>query len=145
MGNFTFQLEGLDNLLEKVEALKDPKVAQSVRSAMRQGGELLKARGLARLSMSNGVKTGALRSSIKIEIKRIRGGGMKLKVGFNKDGHHAHLVDRGTKDRYTKKGAYRGRATGSYFWTNTRNANQPEVAEKILNEYKNEIVKVLSE
>lgn len=55
--------------------------------------------------------------------------------GFKKHGHHAHLVDSGTVNRWTKKGAFRGKVAGSRFWRtafdNKRNQAVKELMESI--------------
>ena len=60
-----------------------------------------------------------------------RGGRISLSVGFyyvdgrmpyseSKAANHAHLIDQGTADRYTRAGKYRGHVTPTFFWTGAK-------------------------
>ena len=42
-------------------------------------------------------------------------------------GNHAHLIDKGTRKRFTKDGKKRGKVTGSGFWARTVGANEQKV------------------
>nr|DAO89736.1 MAG TPA: hypothetical protein [Caudoviricetes sp.]DAX30724.1 MAG TPA: hypothetical protein [Caudoviricetes sp.] len=74
--------------------------------------------------------------------RRSRGGRISLSIGFyyvNGRGaydqmqaaNHAHLIDQGTGDRYTKDGKFRGRVLANYFWTHARQ-RQRQRAQQIL-------------
>lgn len=63
--------------------------------------------------------------------RRSRGGRISLSVGFyyvdgrmpysqSKAANHAHLIDQGTADRYTRAGKYRGHVTPTFFWTGAK-------------------------
>ena len=60
-----------------------------------------------------------------------RGGRISISVGFYyvngrrpedafDAANHAHLIDKGTADRYTRAGKFRGRVTPTFFWTSAK-------------------------
>ena len=62
-----------------------------------------------------------LKYSITTRIRSPRKGGEPSVVGFERPkGNVAHLIDRGTKRRYTKSGQYRGFVTPTYFHSDAR-------------------------
>lgn len=69
--------------------------------------------------------------------------------GANK-GNHAHLVDRGTVKRWTKKGRYTGSVSknqprkGTNFWTDSVMAQGPKAMENLKNTIYNELAKITS-
>lgn len=73
--------------------------------------------------------------------KRSRRGRISISVGFyyvngatagkvSDAANHAHLIDKGTKDRYTRNGKYRGKVEPNYFWTHAKQRSRPR-AEQI--------------
>lgn len=68
--------------------------------------------------------------------KRVRNGRRSLVIGFRyvngrsseaekaQAANHAHLLDKGTAERWTKKGLYRGKVTATYFWTSAKRASR---------------------
>lgn len=123
--------------MSKVEA------SSTTSKALREGVRVIQAAGKTNLSMRNGVKTGNLKKSFSIKVVRRKGYGL---AGFKrsapkkgiKGGNHAHLVDRGTDERWTRKGAYRGSVskghpnTGSMFWTDAVESQGPRATEKLI-------------
>lgn len=100
--------------------------------------------------------TGKLIRSIKVDIKKSIEDA-KSNQGFRGGaGHVAHLVDRGTKARYTKKGAYRGimykgRKTKYYtptgdrlkgFWSKANKKGEIHARYTVLHILHNEIRKI---
>lgn len=76
--------------------------------------------------------------------KKLKGYG-----GFKRPGGNAaHLVDRGTEKRWTKKGAYRGSVskgspnTGSRFWTDAFLAKKNEAAMELMESVRKSIQKL---
>lgn len=62
-----------------------------------------------------------LKYSITSRVRAPRKGGEPTVVGFERpDGNAAHLVDRGTKHRYTTSGADRGIMPANYFHSDAR-------------------------
>lgn len=72
--------------------------------------------------------TGNLAKSFKNKIKRRKLGSV---AGFSFLGSHAHLLDRGTNNRYTKKGFYRGKMKGNSFWTDAIESNESAAISKV--------------
>lgn len=64
-------------------------------------------------------RKGNLYSSLtKKKVGKVKKGDVRYQIGFRRTaGAAAHLIDKGTKERYTKKGAYRGRVTPRLFHT----------------------------
>ena len=84
------------------------------------------------------MRKGNLKNSFKRVYKKSQG---KVYAGFSRpSGAAAHLVDRGTVKRWTKKGYYRGYISktkgmnrGSSFWTDAVEDKGPEGLEKLYN------------
>lgn len=79
---------------------------------------------------------GSLANSIGIKSFRKKG---KVHIGFKRLGHHAHLVNFGTKKRYkVSTGQYTGSVsknapmTGSLFWSKNFQDNKAAVRQKIV-------------
>ena len=79
---------------------------------------------------------GSLANSIGVKSFKKKG---KVHIGFKKLGHHAHLVDSGTKERYKKTTKqYTGSVsknapnTGSNFWRKNFNENRQAIKQKII-------------
>lgn len=85
------------------------------------------------LSSSTGIKSGALLSSITSRVRVNRKTGEPTVVGFERPrGNLAHLVDLGTKPRYTKSGAYRGIMPANYFFTDARVEGEKPATDAII-------------
>lgn len=91
---------------------------EGVRLFVKQGKSNLKST-LSSEPQNVKMRKGNLERAFSTKVKKKLG---KAYAGFNKKGHHAHLVDAGTKKRWTSKGYYRGSVsknapkTGSNFW-----------------------------
>lgn len=85
---------------------------------------------------SMGSKTGHLRSSLTHKVYDTSSN-VPAVVGFTRSaGNHAHLLDLGTTDRYTRKKLwkgtrYRGRGPATYFFTRARDEGQAEAMDAI--------------
>lgn len=74
--------------------------------------------------------------------RRSRGGRVSLSVGFyyvngsSRDkadaANHAHLIDQGTKDRYTKSGKFRGRVLPNLFWISAKDRQRQRAQRALL-------------
>ena len=93
------------------------------------------------------MRKGNLEKSFTTKTKKKVG---KAYAGFNKNGHHAHLVDSGTEKRWTKKGAYRGSVsksapkTGSRFWHNAFEQQKNAAVQELMDSIKLSINKIIS-
>jgi hypothetical protein len=111
---------------------------KAVRSGIRSALNRLKRMGQQKLASElKGTGKGSLMQSFVVKMKRDSLGGL---VGFRRSskyvqyvgaGNHAHLVDLGTVQRYTKSGSNRGTMPGNHFWTDTRREGEPETMSNI--------------
>lgn len=150
-GNFTMTLDEMDfnrvvQILTDLTSLERSKV---VRKGLHEGGKVFVTEGKknlkARLSSEPVNVKNRKGNLIKAFKEKVYPRKTKVHAGFGKKGHHAHLVDRGTVKRYTKKGAYRGSVskgrpkTGNMFWTDAFNAKKQEAAKVLMDSIKREI------
>ena len=82
---------------------------------------------------------GSLMQSIGTKVLKKKGKGY---AGFGKYGHHAHLVDSGTVDRWTSKGQYRGKVHGSRFWRTAFNNKKSEAIRELIDSIRKSIEKI---
>lgn len=121
------------NLPKVIKVLQEvqhfPEVEKGTKDALRDGARYLLRKGRTRLRqrMKSGTKgvTGNLLRSFKYTIKKKNRGVLAGFKGGKGGGNHSWLIDKGTKDRYTRKGYFRGRVhrktgIGNKFWTDTR-------------------------
>ena len=121
------------NLPKVIKVLQEvqhfPEVEKGTKDALRDGARYLLRKGRTRLRqrMKSGTKgvTGNLLRSFKYTIKKKNRGLLAGFKGGKGGGNHSWLIDKGTKDRYTRKGYFRGRVhrktgIGNKFWTDTR-------------------------
>lgn len=150
-GNFSITLDEDDyrRCIKILSELTNMQRSKVVRKGLRDGGKVFITEGKknfkARLSKDPvNVKNrkGNLQKAFKEKVYLKK---TKVHSGFGAKGHHAHLVDRGTKKRWTKKGAYRGSVSkgtpnkGSMFWTDAFNARKKDAAKVLMDSVKKEI------
>ena len=116
-----------------IEGLNDFEKDKAVKAGLRKGAQVLVRGGRKRLRSSlldNRKGTGNLMRSIAPRVKRRKLGAL---AGFRRPmGNHSHLLDRGTKDRYTKKGAYRGRMKATLFWAQTHDSDMSKAVTEVV-------------
>lgn len=124
-------------LMRKLDQLDTVQKATAVQKGLQAGASIIRKRGRASLrrvlsTKPSNVKqrTGNLLSSIATRTYKKKG---KSHIGFGKKGHHAHLVDSGTKERYTSTGARRGKMPGNRFWRKNFEANRNKARDEIFN------------
>jgi hypothetical protein len=108
---------------------------EAIRYGLMAAGKVFQSGGENRLkermkSGSQGVSGGLLRS-FKTRLKKRKPG---VLIGFNQDGKgetHAHLVDRGTKERFNKAGASRGIMPANRFWEDTRSQDEKKAMNEL--------------
>ena len=111
----------------------------TVQTALKTGAEIIKGAGQSNLAARNNVVTGNLKKSFSIKVVKKKAYALS---GFKRPkGAAAHLVDRGTRERYTRRGYYRGKVTGTRFWTDALEQSGP----KALNDVMDAIYKSLEE
>lgn len=146
-GDFKFTVNEADYraLMLKMQELADVNKAPVIKQAYRQGSQILIAAGKSSFLSNNKKKSGNLYRSFTNSFKKKNSG---VLVGFKRGknaGNHAHLIDKGTTDRYTKKGYYRGKIdhagagsrgrekTGAtYFWSYVVQAKGQEAMNRIV-------------
>lgn len=121
-------IEYLTRNLEQFEKNK------ALREGLRGAAKIFATLGRANLrSAPTGVKTGWLLSSITSRVRVSRKSGEPTVVGFMRPrGNLAHLVDLGTRPRYTEAGAYRGIMPANYFFTDARTEGEKPAMDAIL-------------
>lgn len=155
-GDFTFEMDektyvkvmGVLNMLSEVDRNAE------ISSALKSGLKIIKNQGKANLTTRNKEKTGNLKKAFSVSVRKKVVGYTGFKRSNKrkgiKGGNHAHLVDRGTKDRYTKKGYYRGSVsrkmpnTGSLFWTDAAATKGREAMLKLLSSLNKTVKKIIN-
>ena len=136
----------IDRIYYLIDGLSNLEKDKAVKEGLRAGAYVFLAGGKRRLRQrmrnKEGV-TGNLLRSFKVRVKRTKLGALAgfgkttdvRKVGFGSDdgkGYHAHLVDKGTVLRRTKKSnAERGVMPANYFWTDTINQDSAKALDEV--------------
>lgn len=127
MSDIKIEIKNIERVYALADELKDVDRNKAIRGGMIQGAKVFTRIGRKNLRSRNNEHTGNLLMSMRWKSARNT---LAVYAGFERSykfqalkgvGNHAHLVDRGTRDRYTKKGYFRGKMPASYFWTDTRN------------------------
>lgn len=132
---FIMSVKGMEMIEETVAELEDIDKDKAIRAGLRSAGNYLMREGkkrLAQRSYSRGpkyVKNGRLTkegksalaahnlfNAFKVRVKRRSLGAL---VGFDYRGHHAHLVDMGTKKRPHPITGTTGVMPANHFWNDT--------------------------
>lgn len=149
-GDLTITLDKAqaDKLQQILTDLSEVDKSTVVANALEKGMKVITDAGRRNLQQRNKQKTGNLIGSIGIVVlkksQRSYGGFRRPK------GAHAHLVDRGTAKRYTKKGYYRGSVSkgqpnkGSLFFTDAVQQNGEAAINKLMDAIASEMNKVAS-
>lgn len=126
-----------DSINYLIRNLEDFEKDRAIRDGLAEAGKVFAAGGRRRLrermkSGSRGV-TGNLLRSFKVRVKKRKLG---MLTGFEPgagSGSHAHLIDRGTADRYQKKrnNKYVGHVIGNKFWLDTEAQDYPGAMDKL--------------
>lgn len=120
-----------------VRNLQDFEKDKALKGGLQSAGKVFEAGGKSRLkrSMKSGSRgvTGNLLRSFQVKVKRHKPG---VLIGFKQgkdSGSHAHLVDRGTKQRYwkTKKQKNVGRVVPNNFWGDTESQDYPKAMDSL--------------
>ena len=149
-GELTLTLDEADykDVQEKLSELTELEKQAVIQKALQEGVKVIATEGKQTLiaTMSKlpdrvrsrqfmaAKRGGSLEKSIgtKVIKKKVKG-----YAGFGKYGRHAHLVDTGTVNRWTKTGAFRGKVKGSRFWRTAFETKKNEA----MDELKNSIIK----
>ena len=122
--SFTFNESELQQLMSIMGDISEVDKRQAIINSLRKSTRKMVNKGKSNLATRNKKKTGNLIGSFKTSSSKKK---VVAYAGFSrsgeKKGNHAHLVDRGTAKRWTKKGYYRGSVSkgqpnkGTNFWT----------------------------
>ena len=154
MSDFKFTLNETEYqaVIRKLGELAEVDKKPVLKQAYKEGGQILITAGKASFLSKNKKKTGNLYKSFTSKMKKKNGG---ILIGFRRGkdlGNHAHLIDRGTVDRFTYKpytdklgrnypaGIYRGKIddktggkTGkTFFWTEVVETRGEEALGRIM-------------
>lgn len=98
---------------------------RAIKAGLRAAANVFRVKGRSNLKsrlLGHGKQTNHLMNSFTTRIKRNRLGAL---AGFGRPGgNHAHLVDMGTKMRYTKSGARRGIMPANKFWDDAKKTEE---------------------
>lgn len=131
------QIVDIERVYSLVDELKQVDKNKAIKSGLKRGAAVFVRVGKSELRRRNNQHTGNLIRSFttrlaKRKLSAYSGFNRRTKLKSDKGlGNHAHLVDRGTTDRYTKKGYYRGKMPASYFWTEAKNRGEAEAMKKV--------------
>lgn len=124
-GDFTIEIDRDDLLraLNSMSNLSEFDRKEIMAKALKDASNVIMSQAKRNMVSNGHVKTGALRKSagttiIKKGTVKAHGGYTRTKTRPNKKsigGAAAHMLDRGTEERYTRKGAYRGRVRATLF------------------------------
>lgn len=121
-----------DSILYLVRNLENFEKDKAIKSGLRSAVNTFRVKGRSNLRtrlLHHGKQTNHLMNSFTNRVKRNKLGAL---AGFDRPGgNHSHLVDRGTKRRYTKSGAYRGIMPGNRFWTDTEKAEEAKALQAV--------------
>lgn len=121
----------VDNINYLIRELTEFEKNKTIKRGLLDAGKVFQAGGKTRLRqrLSNGKgRTGHLLNSFQIRVKKNKAG---VLTGFNGGGRHSHLVDRGTKQRFTKSGENRGKMPANRFWSDTESMDYPKAIDKL--------------
>lgn len=121
-----------ENIQYLIRNLEDFEKDKAVKSGLRAGMNVFRVKGRSNLRarlLHHGKQTNHLMNSFTTRIKRNKLGALS---GFDRPGgNHAHLVDRGTKKRYTNTGKNRGVMPGNRFWDDAKQTEENKAVQAI--------------
>ena len=135
--------EGKDNIEYLIQGLDDFEKSKAVKRGLRAGAGVFVTIGKRNLrSRLKGTGRGSLIDSFAIKVKRYKPG---VLAGFRRSGkwikyvtagNHAHLVDLGTDNRWTKKtykgfNQYRGYMPANRFWSDAAVSGEQQAMNKV--------------
>ena len=144
----TFDENDVLYLVRNLEGFEQNK---AIKSGLRSAMNVFKRKGQMNLRdrmLYHGRHTYALENSFLNHIKRNKLGGL---TGFRRStkwvqyeyaGNHAHLVDLGTKPRYTKLGYYRGVMPANHFWTDAFASEKPKAINIMMDAIKRNVERI---
>jgi hypothetical protein len=144
----TFDENDVLYLVRNLEGFEQNK---AIKSGLRAALNVFKRKGQMNLRdrmLYHGKHTYALENSFLNHIKRNKLGGLSgfrrstKWVQYENAGNHAHLVDLGTKPRYTKLGYYRGVMPANHFWTDAFSSEKPKAINLMMEAIKRNVERI---
>jgi hypothetical protein len=142
------QLVKLDFMMGDFELIDK---RQAIMNALRRGSRNMVAGGKRNLASRNKKHKGHLSKSFKTKSSKKL---VSVYAGFSRSGenkgNHAHLVDRGTRKRWTKKGKYTGSVSrnspqkGTKFWTDVVKEQGKKTMNNLMNTINQELIKIIN-
>lgn len=142
MGQQTLTLDKAtyNSVMAKLNALGELEKQGLIQQGLKEGVAILAEEGKRNLIARNNIRKGNLIKSIGIVVRKKD---MKSYGGFKRPGGNAaHLVDKGTKARYTKKGFYRGAVKGTHFWQDAFEAKKNEAQNTLIESVQKSIERI---
>ena len=147
--SFIFDKKRLEELQRMLGEISNVDKRKAIMGSLRRTTRSMIQSGKRNLASRNKKKTGHLSKSFKQKSssKKVVAYAGFSRSGANK-GNHAHLIDRGTAKRWTKKGYYRGSVsrkapyTGSMFWTDSVTAEGNKGLQNLNKTIYQELVKI---
>lgn len=149
--SFTFSEREYAMLQQILGNISDVDKRMAITNTLKRATRNIVLGGKKNLASRNKVKSGNLSKSFKTTSSRKK---VVAYAGFSRSGankgNHAHLVDRGTTKRWTKKGRYTGSVSkgqpnkGTNFWTDSVMAQGPKAMENLKETIFKELAKITS-
>lgn len=121
--------ENIQYLIQNLEDFEKDKV---IRRGLLSAINVFRIKGRSNLRtrlLRHGKQTNRLMNSFTNRVKRNKLGAL---AGFDRPGgNHAHLVDKGSKRRYTKSGEYRGAMPANSFWTDAKTTEENKAMQRM--------------
>lgn len=149
--SFTFSEKEFAELQRILGDISEVDKRQAILGTLKRATRNIILGGKKNLASRNKKKTGNLSKSFKTTSSKKK---VVAYAGFSRSGqnkgNHAHLVDRGTVKRWTKKGYYRGSVsrnspkTGTKFWTDSVMNQGPKAMDNLKDTIFKELAKITS-
>lgn len=121
--------EAVVYLVDQLEQFEKDK---AIKSGLRSAVNVFRVKGRSNLRsrlLHHGKQTNHLMNSFTNRVKRNKLGALS---GFDRPGgNHSHLVDAGTRRRYTKDGRNRGIMKGNKFWSDAEKSEEGKAADAL--------------
>lgn len=131
-----------ERVFARIESLVYIDKNKVLKKALGKAASVLVKEGRVALKSKHKKKTGNLYRSISYIQKRRKIGAL---AGFSRKrgGNHAHLLDKGTKERYTRAGRYTGKLNASNFWSDSVDRKEDEVINTLYQGVEDAIYKLM--
>lgn len=150
-GNFTISLskEDLDRVEKTLYGLTELEKSATIDKGLKDATVVIMNEGrrnlkqyLSKKPVNVAKRTGRLERSFTNKVKRKKLAGY---TGFKRpEGAPAHLVDSGTAERWTRKGAYRGKVIATKFWRRAVDTKAVEAIETLFDSIEKTINKIVN-